>query len=179
MNFLYVFNLSATMARQWCHVRLEQSNMCLFLIMAKMATRRCLSAAIEKTQYLIMKSRTQVCQEKKWGVEFSVYEKVKAAILRHLAMLQQNLTNGYLPCQTGTRSNLQTHWRRKGTDAHLSYWQWQHTPEPMPSLSQMPPAPPSDNEGAQRSQIVNLAPGYVYSNASVRCTQLFHLDVYA
>jgi hypothetical protein len=48
-NFLYVFNMSATMARQGGQVQLEQSDMRHALNMAKMAQGRLLIAAIAET----------------------------------------------------------------------------------------------------------------------------------
>jgi hypothetical protein len=52
-NFFYVFNMSATMAKQGGWVQLDQSNMHLALSMAKMATEGFSQAAIEETQQLI------------------------------------------------------------------------------------------------------------------------------
>jgi hypothetical protein len=46
--------------------------------------------AIEEPKYCIKKLRTEVCEEKMWGVKFSGYNKVKAAIQRHPAMLRQH-----------------------------------------------------------------------------------------
>jgi len=57
---LYVFNISATMARQGGRVQLEQSDMRLALNMAKMAKGGFLRAAIEETQCLIKKPQAQV-----------------------------------------------------------------------------------------------------------------------
>ena len=52
--------MSATMARQGGRVQLEQSNMCLALNMAKMATGGFSHATIEETQYLIKKPCAEV-----------------------------------------------------------------------------------------------------------------------
>jgi len=43
----------------------------------------------------------------------------------------------------------------------------------------MSPGPPGGNEGAQRFQIDDLAPGYVYSFAPLPTTQSFNLDANA
>jgi len=56
-NVLLVVNMPATMARQGGQVQLEQSNMRLVLDMAKMAKEGFSRAAIEKTKYLMKKSR--------------------------------------------------------------------------------------------------------------------------
>jgi hypothetical protein len=49
-DLLYVFNMSATMARQGGQPQLEQSDMCLTLNMAKMAKEGFSRATIEETQ---------------------------------------------------------------------------------------------------------------------------------
>jgi hypothetical protein len=90
----------------------------LALNMAKMAKGGISRAAVEETQYLIKKPRSEVREEKKWVVEFSGHNKVKAAIARHPAMLRQNQTPRCLPCHNGTAKNPQTRWRRKGSGAH-------------------------------------------------------------
>jgi len=97
--------MSATMARQGGRVQLEQSDMRLALNTAKMAKEGFLRAAIEETKYLIKKSRAEVREEKKRGVEFPGHKKVKAAIQRHPAMLRHNQTSGCLPCQNVTAKN--------------------------------------------------------------------------
>jgi hypothetical protein len=52
--------MSATMARQGGRVQLEQTDMRLALNMAKMAKGGFSHAAVEETQYLIKKPRTEV-----------------------------------------------------------------------------------------------------------------------
>jgi len=59
-NFLQVFTMSATMARQGGQVQLEQSNMRLTLNMARMANEQFLRATIEEMHYLIKEPHTQV-----------------------------------------------------------------------------------------------------------------------
>jgi len=54
-NVLYVFNMSATMARQGGRVQLEQSNMRLALNMGKMAKEGFSRATIDETKYLTKK----------------------------------------------------------------------------------------------------------------------------
>ena len=105
------------MARQGGQVQLEQSDMRLALNMAKMTKEGFSRAAIEETKYLIEKPWAEVRENKKWGVEYSGHDKVKAAIQRHLAMLRQNQTSGCLPCQNGTAKNPQARSRRKGAGA--------------------------------------------------------------
>jgi hypothetical protein len=116
-NVFWVFNMSATMARQGGRVQLEQSDMRLALNMAKMAKEGFSHTAIEETKYLIQKPPAEIREENKRGVEFHGHKMVKAAIQRHPAMLRHNQTSGCLPCQNGTAKNLQTRWRRKGTGA--------------------------------------------------------------
>ena len=83
-SFLWVFNMSATMARQGGWVQLEQSDMHLALNMAKMAKGGFSTGAIEEMQYLIKFPCATVRDEKWWGVEFPRHRMVKAAIERHL-----------------------------------------------------------------------------------------------
>jgi len=52
--------MSATMARQGGRVRLEQSDMCLALNMAKMAKGGFSRNSIEETQFLIKKPQADV-----------------------------------------------------------------------------------------------------------------------
>ena len=87
-NFLKVFNMSATMARQGGHVQLEQSDMRLALNKAKMARGRFSRATVEETQYLIKKPRAEVREAMMRGVEFPGHNKVKAVIARHPAILR-------------------------------------------------------------------------------------------
>jgi hypothetical protein len=68
------------MVRQGGHVQLEQSDKRLALKMVKMAIAGFLHAAMMETQQLLKKPRTEVREEKKQGVEFPGYQKVKAAI---------------------------------------------------------------------------------------------------
>jgi len=107
--------MSATMARQGGWVQLEQSDMCLALNMAKMAKGGFSRDTIEETQQENKKSRTEVREEKKWGILFPRNNKLKAAIESHPAMVRENQPDGCLPCQNGTVINPQTCWRGKGT----------------------------------------------------------------
>jgi hypothetical protein len=47
------------------------------LNLAKMAKDGSLSAAIEETKYLLVKTRAKVREVKQWGVEFAWHKKVK------------------------------------------------------------------------------------------------------
>jgi len=114
-NSLNVSNSFATMAREEGRVQLEQSDMWLALNMDKVAKGGFSHAALEEMKHLLKTARTEVREEKKWGVEFPGHTKVKAALERHLAMVYKNYTHGCLPCQNGTAKNPQTCWRRKGT----------------------------------------------------------------
>jgi len=168
--------MSATMARQEGRVQLEQSDMRLALNMAKMAKEGFSCAAIEETKYLIQKPRTDVREEKKWGVEFPGHKKVKAAVQRHPAMLCHNRTPGCPPCQNGTAKNPQTHWRRKGTGAPPPARRRVGTPEPAPPPPGKPPTPTGNTSRAQPSEIVNLPAGYTYSHTALSCAKFFEDD---
>jgi hypothetical protein len=104
--------MSATMVRQAARVQLEQSDMGLALNMAKMSKEGIAHAAIEEMKYVIKTQRAEVQEVKKRGVLFPVYQKVKTAIQRHLAILLQKHPSGCLPCQNGTAMNPQPRWRR-------------------------------------------------------------------
>jgi hypothetical protein len=133
--------MSATMARQGGRVQLEQSDMRLALNMPKMAKGGFSRAAIEETQQLIKKPRAEVREEKKQGVDFPGHNRVKAAIERHPAMVQENQTDGCLPCQNGTAKNPETRWRRKGKGAP--------PPRRAPPRPESPPVPCDDDEGSE------------------------------
>jgi len=158
------------MARQTGRVQLEQSNMRLALNAAKMAKGGFLRAAIEEMHQLIKKPRAQVREENKQGVEFPRHKKVKAVIERHLAMIRENQTDGYLPCRNGTVQNPQSRWRRKGTGAP--------PPQPAPPRPETPPVPPGDSERNQSTEIEGVPPGYVYIRTPLPNTQFFNHDAY-
>ena len=61
--------MSATMARQGGRVELQQSDMRLAFNLAEMAKEGFSCAAMEETQHLIKKPRTEVREEKKRVVE--------------------------------------------------------------------------------------------------------------
>jgi hypothetical protein len=108
--------------------------------------KECFSrAAIEETKYLIKKPRAEVQEEKKRGVQFPGYKKVKAARQRHPAMLCQNQMSGCLPCPIGTAKNPQTCWRRKATGALPPARRRVRAPEPTPPPPGTPPAPTGNN----------------------------------
>jgi len=147
--------------------------------MAKVAKGGFLRAAREETHIQIKKPRAEVPEKKKWGVEFPGHKNVKVAIERHPAMLWENQTDGYLPCQNDTAQNSQTRWRRKGTGARPPERLRQPTPEPTPQPPEMPPVPPSINEAAHLSEIEGVPPGYVYIHTSLPSAQFFNHDAYA
>jgi len=153
--------------------------------MAKMARGGFLHATVEEMQDLIKKPRIEVWEKKKQGVEFPRHEKVKAAIVRHPAILRQNQTDGCLLCPNCNAKNPQTPWRWTGTGASPLQGCRQTTTELMPSLPETPPlpgtppAPPSNNAEAQRSQIVNVKAGYAYLHTALCCAESFTLDASA
>jgi len=171
--------MSATMARQGGHVQLEQSDMRLALNMAKMAKGRYWHTAIEETQFLIKKPQAEVREDKKRGVQFPGRENRKAAMERHPAILWENQTVGFLPCQNGAKWNPQTHWGRKGTGAPPPERLSQPTPESTPHPSETPPVPPSNNEAAHLSEIEGVPPGYVYIHTPLPSARFFNQDAYA
>jgi len=175
-NVLYVFNMSATMARQEGWVQLEQSDLRLALNMAKMAKEGFSRTAIEETKYFIKKPRAEVREDKKRGVEFPGHKEVKAAIQRHPAMLRQNQTSGCLPCQNGTAKNPQTRWTRKGTGAPPPAQCRERIPEPTPPPPGTPPAPTGNTSGTQPAEIINLPAGYTYSNTALPWAEYFEDD---
>jgi len=142
--------MSATMARQGGQVQLDQSDMRRALNMAKMAKGGFSRAAIEEMQQLIKKPHAEVREEKKRGVEFPGHNKVKAAIERHQAMVQENQTDGCLPCQNGTAKNRMTCWRRKRKGAP--------PPRRVPPRPESPPVPCDDDES---SETEGTPPAYV------------------
>jgi hypothetical protein len=168
--------MSATMARQGGQVQLEQSNIRLALIMAKMAKEGFLRATIEETKYLIKKPRAEVREEKQWGVEYHGHKKVKAAIQRHLAMLRHNQTSGCLPCHNGTQNNPQTRWRRKGTRAPPPARRTVQTPVRTPPPPGTPPTPTCNTSGAEPSDIVILLAGCTHSHTALPSADFFEDD---
>jgi len=139
-NFWFIFNMLATMARRGARVQLEQSDMRIAMNMAKVDKGGFSRSTMEGTNQHITKRRGDVREEMKRGVKFPRYQKVKAAIDRHPAIVEENQWDGCLPCQNGTAKNLETRWRCKGMGAPL--------PEQAPPLPGMPSAPPGGNGGA-------------------------------
>jgi len=177
--FLYVFNMSATMARQGGWVQLKQSDMCLALNVATMAKEGFSRTAIEETQFLFKKPRAEVREEKKRGVEFPGHRQEKAGIEKNPAMLRQNQMAGCIPCRNAMPKNPQTRWRPKGTGAPPPDRRRQPTPEETPPLPETPPTQTGNSSGAQRAQIINLPAGYAYSPTSPPCAEFFTLDASA
>jgi len=159
------------MAGHGGRVQLEQSNRRLALNMEKMANEGFSRAAIEERKQLIKKPRTEVREEKKQGVVFPGHNKVKAAIERHTAIVQENLTDCCVPCQNGTAKNAQTHWRHKGTDAPPARL--------LPPSPGMHTAPPDETESTESSKPDGLPPGYVYIHTPLHSARFFNRDPYA
>jgi len=163
--------MSATMATQGGWVQLEQSNRHLAMNMAKMAKGGFLHATIEETQQLIKKHCAKVRAELNCGVGYPGHEQGKAGIERHPAMVQENQMDGFHPCQNGTANNSKTRWTHKRTDAPL--------PELAAPPPGMPPAPLGVTEGAARSEIEGVPPGYLYIHTPLPNSQCFYRDAYA
>jgi len=101
------------MAQQGGRVQLEQSDMRLAVIMAKMAKAVFSHATTEGMQYLIKKPRAEVQEVRNLGVDFPGHRKVNAPIERHLAMVCESHTDGCRAGQNGAAQNLRTCWRCK------------------------------------------------------------------
>jgi len=169
--------MSATMARQGGQIQLEQSDMRLTLNMAKMAKQGFSHAAIQETQHLIKKPRSDVRKEKKRGVVFPRHNMVKAAIERHPATIHQNQTDGCPPCQHGTAKNPHTLWRRKGTCAPPA---GPAAPPPrMPPLPAMPPPLPGDTDGNESYEIEGMPSTCVYIHCPHSNNEIFNHNGYA
>ena len=171
--------MSPTMAREGGRVQLEQCDMGLALNMAKMAEGQFSCATIEETECLIKKPWGEDRKMKKWGVEFLGHIQAKAVIERHLAMLQKDQMDGYLPCQNGTAQDPQIRWRRKGTVAPPPERLRQPTPEPTPHPPKMPVVPPGKNEAGHLSAIGGVPPGYVNIHTPLPHLQFCNLGAYA
>jgi len=179
--------MSATMARQGGCVQLELSNMHWAFNMARIAEGGWLCAAMEETQYLIMKDGAEVLDGKKRGVQLPGQTMVKVAIERLPAMLRPNHSTVCLPFPNGNSKHLQKLFRREGTGAPPPNRCRESTPEPPPEPSsklkppqpRTPSAPTGNTSGTQRSHIINLLAPYVYSYTSLLCAELFFLDAAA
>jgi len=163
--------MSPTMARQGGQVQLEQSDMRLALNMAKMAKEEFSHTVIKETQKLIKTPVAQVREEKKRDVVFPGHNKVNSAIETNPAMVQENQTDGCLPCQNGPAKNLQTRGRRKGTAAP--------PPRLAPQRPGRRPARPDDTEKTQSSEREGVPPGDVYIRTPLPSRRFSNLDPYA
>ena len=171
--------MSATMARQGDWVQLELSDMHLPLSVAKLAKGGFSCSGIGETQYRLNNPQATVQKEMLRGVEISGHKHVMAAMKRHPVMLQENRLDGCLPCQNGTAQNPQTLWRHERTGAPQPERLRQPTPNPMSHPPRTPPVPPSDNEGAQTSEIEGVPLRYVYIHTPHPSAQFFNFDAYA
>jgi len=70
--------------------------------MANMGKDEFLCVTIEVTKYLNQNPDANIREEKEWGIEFLVHNKVKDTIEGHMAMLRQNHMAGCLPCNNVT-----------------------------------------------------------------------------
>jgi len=93
---------------------------------------------------------------------------VKAEIERYLAMVRENQTDGYLPCQHGIAENLQIRWRHKARVAP--------PPRRMPPRPRTPPVSSEDSESCATEDV---PPGYVYIHSPLLSPQFFNLDPFA
>jgi len=128
---------------------------------------------------LIGNPQAEVREEKKLGVEYPGHTNLKPAKERHPAMLWDNQTDSYPPCQNGTAQNPQTHWRRKSTGAPPPEQLRLPTPETTPDPPKTPPVPPVNNVAAHLSEIEGVPPGYVYIHTPLPSVQFSNHDAYA
>jgi len=171
--------MSATMARKWGRVQLDQSNMHLTSHMAQMAKAWFVHTATEEMQFKIKKDHTKVREEKLQGVNLPGHRNVKAGIERHPAMVCEYQTYGCLPSQNGQAQNPQTGWTHKGTGTPAPEGLREPTLEPMPLVPRTPPSPTCDTKGAHSPHITGVPPGYVYIHTPLFSAQFFNLDVHA
>jgi hypothetical protein len=175
-NVLYVFNTSATMARQGDWVQPEQVNMGLALNMAKTAKESCLRAAIGKTKYNIKKPYAEVWEVKTCGVEFPWHQRIEVAIQSDLAMSRQNKMSGCRSCQQDTAKNLLSCWRCTGAGAPAPNQHRQRIPELTLPLPGMSPIPTGNTSGAHGAGIVDLAAPKKYSHTAIPSGECFDHD---
>jgi len=131
----------------------------LALNVAKMAKGEISCATMEETHLLIKKPHAEVREVKKQGVEFPRHRKAKAPMERHLAMVHENQTDGFLPCENSTAKNPQTCWQCERLGAPPL--------EPTPPPPGIPPVQAGENEGAQSSENEGVTPRYVHIRTSL------------
>ena len=169
--------MSATKARQGGWVQLEQSNMCLSLNMAKMATGGFSCAVIAESKELMKQHRNKVQEAKKRGVQFPGHNKVTPAIERNPAMFHENHTYGCLSYHNGTAQNPQTRWRCKWTGPPPAE---PAAPQPlMPPPPGMSPVPPGDRDDTDSYEIDGMPSRCVYIHSPLPNTQFFNHNPYA
>jgi hypothetical protein len=143
----------------------------LALNMAKIAKGWFSRATIKEAQQLIKKPRAEVPEEKKRGVVFPGYQKVKAEMERHPAIVYKNHTAGCLPCQNGSAKNPVACWRRKGTAVP--------TPDLAAHPPGTPPAPSGDTEGNESYAIEGMLSRCVYMHSPLPNTEFFNYNAFA
>jgi len=136
-------------------------------------------AAMQEWQHQNNQHPAEVREEKMWEDGFPTHQNVKVAMVRHLAMLHEDQTDGCLPCQHGTALNLQTYWRRRGMGVLPADSLSQLTPNQMQNVPGTPLVPPCENEGVLVSKIKGVLPGYVYSDTLLPGAREFNLVPYA
>jgi len=165
------------MRRQAGWVQQEQSDMCLALIIAKVAKGGFSHAVIEETHYLIKKPHPNLGEVKMRGVEFPGDRYVKPVIDRHRAMVRENKMDYCLSCRNSTTQNRQT----------CTWFNWMCAPppdplsQPKPELGPHPPrttsVPPADNDGAYTSQLKGVLSRYVQMHTPLPHNHIFNIDV--
>lgn len=111
-----------------------------------------------------------------WAVQFPGHERVKAAMVRHPAMIGENQMAGCFPCQIARALNPQKRWRPKGTGAPPPDQLRQPTPKLTHHLPGKTSVPPGDNERPDPSEIDGVLPGYANICIALPCFEFFDCD---
>jgi len=163
--------MSVTMAKQGGPVQPEQSDMQRAMNVAKMPQGGFSLVPIKEMQQLIRNPQAAVQEHNMRGVQFPGHKKKNAAIQRHLAMIRENQMDFSLLCYNGTAKTPLLCWRPKGSG----------TPplQLVPPLPGTPPALSNHSESSERTEIVGVPHGNVYTHTPLPKTQCLRYDANA
>jgi hypothetical protein len=111
-DYMYVFNVAATMCKHAGRVQLEQSDLRLTMNIMDKSVNGLSSANVDETLDIIRKPRAELREEKRRGVEFKGHKNVKSVMKVHPAMNKRNELEGCLTCQNNVPHNPATRWKR-------------------------------------------------------------------